>query len=106
MLIIPSSSRISRMPKGHHHKYTCTARHHLTPSECDCGCPEKYWTLKIECKTRRDIWLADEFGHLVKKDFGVLEVRLLPGRYKYRLGLSGIDQTIVLNSDVYIPIGV
>ena len=57
----------------------------------------KYVSVTIRAKSSKtDIWLSDENGHLVQKETGVLKTSILPGKYKIRYGLKGLDSNLVL----------
>ncbi|WP_299696918.1 hypothetical protein [Hydrocarboniphaga sp.] len=46
-----------------------------------------------------DIWLADNDGHLVQKETGKLDTRLLPGSYVVEFGLGTQTYPINLSAD-------
>jgi hypothetical protein len=46
-----------------------------------------YQRLQITARDpKTEIWVSDEDGHLVQKETGRMDTRLLPGRYKVRFG--------------------
>ena len=48
-----------------------------------------YFGLEIEGSSSDiDIWLADDVGHLVQKEIGVLRTSLIPGNYVVEFGLG------------------
>jgi hypothetical protein len=53
------------------------------------GSARRYHRLCINASPRTDIWLADDAGHLVQKERGVLDTSLLRGDYvvEFDLGL-------------------
>jgi hypothetical protein len=50
----------------------------------------KYIPLKIVAKdANTEIWVGDSHGHLVQKEVGLMDTRLLPGHYTVSFGLHG-----------------
>ena len=58
-----------------------------------------YHRLLIRASPRTDIWLADDGGHLVQKERGTLDTRLLPGHYVVEFGLGTQTYRIHLAKD-------
>jgi hypothetical protein len=53
--------------------------------------PRVYHNLKIVAPTpETEIFVADSQGFFVQKEVGVMETRLLPGRYTYQFAVKGI----------------
>ena len=59
----------------------------------------RYHRLIIKASPRTDIWLADDGGHLVQKERGVLDTSLLPGNYVVEFGLGTQTYPIHLRTD-------
>ena len=59
----------------------------------------RYHRLVIDAGPRVDIWLADNGGHLVQKETGKLDTRLLPGHYVVEFGLGTQTYPINLRAD-------
>jgi hypothetical protein len=47
-----------------------------------------------------EIWLADDAGHLVQKEIGVLRSQLIPGHYVVEFELAGRCYPIELRADL------
>jgi repressor LexA len=60
---------------------------------------ERYHRLVIAAIPNMDIWLADDDGHLVQKETGELDTRLLPGHYAVEFGLGTQTYPIHLEKD-------
>jgi repressor LexA len=58
-----------------------------------------YHRLVIRASPRTDIWLADDNGHLVQKERGILDTSLLPGHYVVEFGLGTQTYPIHLSKD-------
>jgi LexA DNA binding domain len=59
----------------------------------------RYYRLIIRASPRTDIWLADDGGHLVQKERGVLDTSLLPGNYVVEFGFGTQTYPIHLRTD-------
>jgi hypothetical protein len=59
----------------------------------------RYHRLIIKASPRTDIWLADDGGHLVQKERGVLDTSLLPGNYVVEFGLGSQTYPIHLRKE-------
>jgi len=59
----------------------------------------RYHRLVIEGSPSADIWLADDGGHLVQKERGKLDTRLLPSHYVVEFGLGTQAYPIHLAKD-------
>lgn len=64
------------------------------------GSSRRYRRLRINASPRTDIWLADDDGHLVQKERGILDASLLPGRYVVEFGLGTQTYPIHLAKDM------
>ena len=58
-----------------------------------------YHRLIIKASPGTDIWLADDGGHLVQKEHGILDTSLLPGDYVVEFGLGTQTYPICLTKD-------
>jgi hypothetical protein len=59
-----------------------------------------YFEIEIEANDpTTDIWLADDRGHLVQKEVGVLRSALLPGEYVVEFVLGSTCYPISLHED-------
>lgn len=50
--------------------------------------PMYYELVIVAASPTTDIWLGDNDGHLVQKEIGTLQTRLLPGDYTVKFGLG------------------
>lgn len=50
--------------------------------------PMYYELVIVAASPTTDIWLGDNDGHLVQKEIGTLQTRLLPGDYTVEFGLG------------------
>jgi repressor LexA len=62
-------------------------------------CNARYHRLVIAAAPGTEIWLGDDNGHLVQKEIGRLETRLLPGHYVVEFGLGTQTYPIHLQKD-------
>lgn len=60
---------------------------------------QSYRRLIIKASPRTDIWLSDDDGHLVQKELGTLDTRLVAGHYAIELGLGTQSYPIHLVKD-------
>jgi LexA DNA binding domain len=59
----------------------------------------RYRRLVIKASPRTDIWLGDDDGHLVQKERGTLDTRVLPGNYVVQFALGTQTYPIHLVKD-------
>jgi hypothetical protein len=63
----------------------------------------KYIGLVIEAETPEgQIWLGNDDGHFVQKAVGILDTRLLPGRYVVEFALGDATYPVILNSPLHL----